>query len=244
MEDARRLQVSQLTCCCFAGSLRDLCGISSSRWSSLPEVSLGMRPGMLTLVLATVASGLKLPSTLSRRSVGATVALAALRPLALPLTVAAAPPGEMLNLDPSQFSKIPGGGQYADLRVGTGSEVVAGSTLSINWVLRRSNGYFVDASSTDGFSTKRDNFDESKNFVFTVGDGTALSGVDAGVRGMRQGGTRRLVLPIKAAYSLPVDKSGGPLPDGYGPRRQIERELQRQDPYNYFYIEVEATRVR
>ena len=25
---------------------------------------------------------------------------------------------------------------------------------------------------------------------------------------------------------------------------QLERELQRQDPYNYFYLEVEATRVR
>ena len=30
----------------------------------------------------------------------------------------------------------------------------------------------------------------------------------------------------------------------FGPKRQIERELQRQDPYNYFYFEVEASRVR
>ena len=150
----------------------------------------------------------------------------------------------MIDIDPSRFSKIPGGGQKADLKIGTGSEVIEGSRLSLQWVLRRSNGYFVDASSTDGFSSNRQNFDESRNFVFTVGDGTALSGIDAGVRGMKQGGVRRLVLPIKAAYSLPLESSGGPLPDGFGPRRQIERELQRQDPYNYFYFEVEATRVR
>ena len=36
--------------------------------------------------------------------------------------------------------------------------------------------------------------------MFTVGDGLALPGVDAGVRGMRRGGVRRLVLPIKQAY--------------------------------------------
>ena len=77
-----------------------------------------------------------------------------------------------------------------------------------------------------------------------MGDGQAMPGVDAGVRGMRQGGRRRLVLPVKRAYTLPIDKSPGPLPDGYGPRRQIERELQRDDPTNYFYFEVEATRVR
>jgi len=156
---------------------------------------------------------------------------------------------EMVDIDPSRFSKIPGGGQRADLRVGSGAEVVEGSKVSLQWVLRRSNGYYVDGSvkmlsAQSGAVKVGENFDESDNFLFTVGDGQAMGGIDQGVRGMRQGGVRRLVLPIKAAYSLPLDKSGGPVPADYGPRRQIERELQRQDPYNYFYFEVEATRVR
>lgn len=150
----------------------------------------------------------------------------------------------MLEIDPKSFLKIPGGGRYADLKVGTGAEVVEGSKVSLQWVLRRSNGYFVDGSVNTLLKSDKTNFDEESNFIFVVGDGAALPGVDAGVRGMRQGGTRRLVLPISRAYSLPVDKSGGPLPDGFGPRRQIERELNRQDPYNYFYFELEATRVR
>ena len=83
-------------------------------------------------------------------------------------------------------------------------------------------------------------------FIFVVGDGKALIGIDEGVRGMRQGGIRRLVLPIKTgtAFTMPVDKSAGPLPAGFGPRRQIERELAKQDPQNYFFFEVEATRVK
>lgn len=43
---------------------------------------------------------------------------------------------------------------------------------------------------------------------------------------------------------MPVDKSAGPLPAGFGPRRQIERELNKQDPYNYFAFEVECVNVR
>ena len=119
----------------------------------------------------------------------------------------------------------------------------------MQWVLRRSNGYYVDGSvkmlsAQSGAVRVSDNFDEKDSFVFTVGDGAAMPGVNEGIKGMRQGGKRRLVLPVKQAYTLPIDRSPGPLPDGYGPRRQIERELQRQDPYNYFYLEVEATRVR
>ena len=30
----------------------------------------------------------------------------------------------------------------------------------------------------------------------------------------------------RQAYTLPIDRSSGPLPGGFGPRRQIERELQ------------------
>uniref|UniRef100_A0A7S0JGI1 peptidylprolyl isomerase n=1 Tax=Calcidiscus leptoporus TaxID=127549 RepID=A0A7S0JGI1_9EUKA len=155
----------------------------------------------------------------------------------------------MESVEISAYLKIPGGGRYADLAIGKGAEIAEGSKVSLQWVLRRSNGYYVDGSvkmlsSKSGAVVTNPNFDETSNFLFTVGDGTAMPGVDAGVRGMRQGGKRRLVLPTKAAYTLPIDKSPGPLPDGYGPRRQIERELQRDDPYNFFYIEVEATRVR
>ena len=195
---------------------------------------------------ASAAAALTMPPTAaSRRAVLTSAVAASLAPIA----AIAAEPSAMVEIDPSRFSKIPGGGQRADLKVGTGGEVSEGSKVSLQWVLRRSNGYYVDGSvkmlsAQSGAVKVGDNFDESNNFVFTVGDGQAMPGIDQGVRGMKQGGIRRLVLPIKAAYSLPLDRSGGPVPSEYGPRRQIERELQRQDPYNYFYFEVEATRVR
>ena len=204
------------------------------------------------LCVAPAASYSFLPAIvarrITRRDVAAAITVGIMpAPIAAVAEVAAPPP--MVEVDLTSFRKISGGGQYADLRVGSGNEVTDGSRVSLQWVLRRSNGYYVDGSvkmlsAQSGAIRVGDNFDEKDNFIFTVGDGTAMSGVDEGIKGMKQGGTRRLVLPVKQAYTLPIDKSPGPLPDGYGPRRQIERELQRQDPYNYFYLEVEATRVR
>jgi hypothetical protein len=202
---------------------------------------------VLAGLCASFGSALVVPSGSSRRTLVASAAAAALVP---PTSLSAAEPPPMTDIPTSAFSKIPGGGQRADIKVGTGAEVVEGSKVSLQWVLRRSNGYYVDGSvkmlsAQSGAKVVNSNFDETDNFVFTVGDGAAMSGIDQGVRGMRQGGVRRLVLPVKAAYSLPLEKSGGPVPSDFGPRRQIERELQK-DPAvrNFFFFEVEATRVK
>lgn len=213
-----------------------------------------------SLVLSTLAALSLAPNGVDRRTAVATAAAsaAAILPVA---TATAASLDSVYDtrgldmapvLDPSKFRKLDCGARVADVKVGTGPEVAPGSRVSLQWILRRSNGYFVDSSLgllsagpgggvlNLGAESSATQFDP---FIFTVGDGRAIVGVDEGVRGMRQGGTRRLVIPIKAGYTTPVDKSAGPLPSGFGPRRQIERELAKQDPYNYFFLEVEAQRV-
>lgn len=203
----------------------------------------------MTLMIDSAAA-LSMPSLQpARRAVLRDATALAAASLAAPAFAEVPTAEPMASVDLAAYKKITGGGQYADLAAGNGPEVQEGSKVSLQWVLRRSNGYYVDGSvkmlsAKSGAVTVDSNFDEENNFIFTVGDGLAMPGVDAGVRGMSQGGKRRLVLPVKQAYTLPIEKSGGPLPDGFGPRRQIEREIQRQDPYNFFYIEVEATRVR
>ena len=118
------------------------------------------------------------------------------------------------------------------MKVGTGPEVAPGSRVAavdlatIEWLLcgqlTRLLGAGQAVSST-GAESPATQFDP---FIFTVGDGRAIVGVDEGVRGMRQGGTRRPVIPIKAGYTT-VDKSAGP-PIRLRPRRQIERELAKR----------------
>ena len=154
-------------------------------------------------------------------------ALTTLVPLAAP-ALEAPPPMESVDL--AAYKKIAGGGRYADLGEvpAKGAEIVEGSKVSLQWVLRRSNGYYVDGSikmlsaKGGGAVAVDSNFDEENNFLFTVGDGQAMPGVDAGVRGMRQGGKRRLVLPVKQ-----VRVTARPLAAWLGVRVMARRRMVR-----------------
>ena len=74
--------------------------------------------------------------------------------------------------------------------------------------------------------------------------GAALPGLEEAVLGMKKGGVRRIVIPTRLSYTQPLKSSPGPVPDDYGARRQIERELAKLDPENFFVLEVEAVNVR
>ncbi len=138
----------------------------------------------------------------------------------------------------SAYKKLPSGVIYADLREGgTGDVIAEGSRVNLQWVLRKSNGYFVDSSEVQN----------GVPFIFTVGDKTAIDGLDEGVRGMKQGGTRRLLIPPSLAYSKGLeDGCPGPLPAGFGPRQQMRRvqNVRKDVPGEYVFLEFQVTRVR
>ncbi len=136
------------------------------------------------------------------------------------------------------YNKLPSGVIYADISVGNGEEVKEGSKVNIQWVLRRSNGYFVDSSAVS----------DSVPFIFTVGDPNgAIAGLDEGIRGMKSGGSRRILIPPRLAYVAGVeDGKPGPIPAGFGPKQQMRRvmEVRRDVPGEYVFLEVKVTRVR
>lgn len=136
------------------------------------------------------------------------------------------------------YKKLPSGVIYADVRSGKGGNVVGdGSRVNVQWVLRRSNGYFVDSSERN----------DSVPFIFSVGDGTAIKGLDEGIKGMTEGGVRRILIPPSLAYVNGLeDGKPGPLPYGFGPRQQMRRvqEVRKDVPGEYVYLEVQATRIR
>lgn len=166
------------------------------------------------------------------------------------------------------YKKLDSGVIIADIFKGNvgGANVSQGSKVNLEWVLRKSNGYFVDSSNVVGYP-----------FIFTVGDGSAIKGVDEGVQGMKgkqsiavgcivnvqsstsrqiliiqfasliAGGVRRLLIPPSLAFVDGLeDGKPGPLPAGFGPRQQMRRVMSaRKDvPGEYLYLEVQATRVR
>jgi hypothetical protein len=138
----------------------------------------------------------------------------------------------MAPVTSSTIIKLPSGIEYYDPIVGKGDEVKEGSSVQFQWVLRRSNGYFVDSSS---------NYDKQP-FIYRVGNmNKVIKGLDEGIRGMKVGGVRRINIPSKLAYIEGVgDDKPGPMPAGYGPRRQILSRLDKE----VWFFEIQLTKLK
>lgn len=80
--------------------------------------------------------------------------------------------------------------QITDEVVGTGTEAVAGDTVTVNYVGSLADGKIFDASANHG----------NQGFTFVLGAGQVIKGWDEGVAGMRVGGKRKLVIPPSLGY--------------------------------------------
>lgn len=86
--------------------------------------------------------------------------------------------------------------KYADIKVGTGRTADKGQTVVVNYT-----GRFVSNGNVFDSSEGRDPFE------FKLGAGKVIAGWDEGVKGMKVGGKRLLVIPPELAYG----------PNGYPP---------------------------
>lgn len=80
--------------------------------------------------------------------------------------------------------------QIEDVVVGTGPAVVAGDTITINYV-----GTFLDGRVFDQSPSG-----QPVTFPFPIGVGRFIPGFDQGLIGMRVGGRRKLTIPSNLAY--------------------------------------------
>jgi FKBP-type peptidyl-prolyl cis-trans isomerase len=147
------------------------------------------------------------------------------------------------------------------LRQGSGDEVAEeGRKVNVQWSLKRSNGYSIDSSaandgvpfvfvvgSSAGSSSSNADSNSNSNSNADFDSPRAIPGLDEGIRGMRVGGIRRIVVPPALSYVGGVgDDSPGPVPPGFGPRQRIKRVMEnRMDvPDESFLLDVKLTRVR
>ena len=79
--------------------------------------------------------------------------------------------------------------QSTDIVVGTGTEAVAGNTVTVEYIGTLADGKKFDSSK-----------DHGQPFSFTLGAGQVIKGWDQGVAGMKVGGKRTLVIPPELAY--------------------------------------------
>lgn len=108
----------------------------------------------------------------------------------------------------SLLTSTPSGLKWADLTVGTGKEAVNGSPVVSHYTL-----WFADEHGKKGerFQSSKDpnpRTGTAEPFPFTVGDSRLIKGWNEGMIGMKEGGTRLLVIPPEIGYG----KGGGPIP--------------------------------
>jgi FKBP-type peptidyl-prolyl cis-trans isomerase len=128
------------------------------------------------------------------------------------------------------FVKLPSGVEYVDIRIGKGEEAAPGKSVSVEWVLRDRRGYFVGGSKNEEFP-----------FIYRVGnEKAAIQGFDEAIRGMRVGGRRRFTVPPELGYKSTASDAPGPIPSGFGPKRQIETKKDKET----WSFEVELTKAR
>ncbi len=114
----------------------------------------------------------------------------------------APPPTPAVSGDPEQLTYAPSlgvtldsaerrpSGLYVhDVVVGTGPVADSMMTVEVFYT-----GWLADGKKFE--SSK----DRNEKFRFTLGIGQVISGWDEGIRGMRVGGTRRLIVPPKLGY--------------------------------------------
>ena len=76
-----------------------------------------------------------------------------------------------------------------DKKVGDGAEAKTGSTVTVHYT-----GWLMDGKK---FDSSRD---RNQAFSFTIGRGEVIAGWEQGVRGMKVGGVRELVIPPHMGY--------------------------------------------
>lgn len=96
----------------------------------------------------------------------------------------------------SEFTTLPNGLKYYDLKVGGGLKAEKGSRVAVHYVAKWKGITFMTSRQGIGVTG-------GTPYGFDVGqseNGTVLRGLDLGVQGMRVGGQRLLIVPPELAY--------------------------------------------
>nr|XP_034899683.1 peptidyl-prolyl cis-trans isomerase FKBP16-1, chloroplastic isoform X5 [Populus alba] len=148
--------------------------------------------------------------------------------------VLAAPMPEMKEPEVIRTLELPNGVRFQEVIEGEGPEAQEGDTVEVNYVCRRSNGYFVH-STVDQFSG------ESSPVILPLDENQIIKGLKEVLIGMKVGGMlkdlidplywllynhpffhlsgkRRALIPPSVGY---VNENLKPIPDEFGPRRSL-----------------------
>ncbi|MFN2489710.1 MAG: FKBP-type peptidyl-prolyl cis-trans isomerase [Actinomycetota bacterium] len=86
--------------------------------------------------------------------------------------------------------------RYRDLRCGSGHAAEGGDTVTVAFTTELDDALVEQADASDAYPLRP----AAESFTFLLGAGQVILGWDEGIRGMKAGGARTLVVPPELAF--------------------------------------------
>jgi FKBP-type peptidyl-prolyl cis-trans isomerase len=119
----------------------------------------------------------------------------------LPQAARAAAPSSPTKVDAKKYKALPGGLKYYIIKPGKGAVAKDGQQVAVHYTgWLASNGQKFDSS-----------LDRGQPFTFPLGGHQVIKGWDEGVKGMKVGEKRQLLIPPSMGYGA-QGTPGGPIP--------------------------------
>ena len=117
-----------------------------------------------------------------------------------------------------KFFKTPNGVPFQQLSEGTGKEAHRGNKVLIDFVLRRSNGYFIYGT-VEGVSFQPQDVPTGA-ITLQLDDSITVAGLVEAMEGMKEGGKRRILVPPQYGYVNGLTKE--PKMPTFATQRQLQ----------------------
>ncbi|KAK3251116.1 hypothetical protein CYMTET_39540 [Cymbomonas tetramitiformis] len=141
---------------------------------------------------------------------------------------------------PPETLTSPLGVRYQIISEGSGDiKAQAGDYVTFDYVLRRSNGYFVYSTTGSG-SGQQEPTKFARNYqeepvTFLLGEGKLIAGLEDVLNGRTVGSRVRALVPPEAGY---LNNSLQPQPPSFGPKRELASHSNQP-----LFFEVEVRKV-
>ncbi|CAM6086961.1 unnamed protein product [Calypogeia fissa] len=108
-----------------------------------------------------------------------------------------------------------GGVKALDIREGSGATPHVGDKVAIHYYARLAakQGWRFDSS-----YEHKDQSGAPEPYVFVIGDGTVIAGLDSALLSMKEGGVRRVIIPPSQGYQ---NTQQGPIPPNFSDRQRL-----------------------
>ena len=126
--------------------------------------------------------------------------------------------------------------------MGTGDKVAMGDTVSIQFSGRCLNLNGKKFISTQDKSMLSSGLDISEPFVFTLGSGNVIPGLEQAVVGMSKGGYRRVVIPQALGYDKEMTLQ--PTPASFEESRSLQSIVKNPNRDASLLYDVSLDRIK